>query len=194
MALIITTQPTEEPVDVAEAKRHLRLSAGEDVQVALLIEAARERCERELDRAIMATTYKYTLRTWPGNFIELPKPPLTSVTEVRYTDTGEAEQTLTASTDYTVDTTSTPGRICLIKNKSWPSVSSDAAHPIQITYVAGYASANEVPSAITHAIMLFCGHYYENREQVITGTTATTLPQAATDLLAAFRWGQEVQI
>ena len=56
MALIITTQPTEEPVDVAEAKRHLRLSAGEDVQVALLIEAARERCERELDRAIMATT------------------------------------------------------------------------------------------------------------------------------------------
>ena len=42
--------------------------------------------------------------------------------------------------------------------------------------------------------MLFVGHYYENREQVITGTTATTLPQAATDLLAAFRWGQEVQI
>ena len=194
MSLTITTQPAEEPVDVAEAKRHLRLSGGEDVQVALLIEAARERCERELDRAVMATTYKYTMRTWPGNFIELPKPPLTSVTEVRYTDTGEAEQTLTVSTHYTVDTTSTPGRVCLVKNQSWPSVSSDAAHPIQITYVAGYASANDVPSAIKQAILLFVGHYYENREQVITGTIATNLPQAATDLLAAFRWGQEVQI
>jgi len=192
MSLEILTQPTEEPVDVSEAKRHLRLAAGEDVQIALLIEAARERCEREIDRAIMSTEFRFTRRSWGGISIELPKPPLISVSEVKYIDTGEAEQTLTATTEYTADTTATPGRIWLVKGQSWPSISSDAAHPIQITYRGGYASANVVPSAIKQAIMLYVGHYYENREQVTVGGSGAELPKAATDLLAAFKWGNEV--
>jgi hypothetical protein len=59
---------------------------------------------------------------------------------------------------------SEPARIRLADGQTWPSLQSDRINAIQITYVAGYASAYQVPAGIRHAIKLLAGDLYENRE------------------------------
>jgi hypothetical protein len=44
-----------------------------------------------------------------------------------------------------------------------------------------------MPAAIKQALKLLIGHWYENRETVITGTISTALPFAAEALLAPYR-------
>jgi uncharacterized phage protein (predicted DNA packaging) len=44
-----------------------------------------------------------------------------------------------------------------------------------------------ITPSITAAILLITGHLYENREEVIAGTTATRLPMASESLLWPYR-------
>ena len=48
---------------------------------------------------------------------------------------------------------------------------------------------NGVPQNIVHAILFLAGHFYENRETVLTGrsVTAIEIPQTVDDLLASYR-------
>lgn len=49
-----------------------------------------------------------------------------------------------------------------------------------------------VNAAITAAVLLIGGHLFENREAVVTGTIATSLPFAVESLLAPYRrWHPE---
>jgi len=50
-------------------------------------------------------------------------------------------------------------------------------------------TANSVPMTIRHAILFLTGHFYENREPVVTGRsqTAIEVPSTVDDLLAPYR-------
>jgi len=62
-----------------------------------------------------------------------------------------------------------------------------------VTFSTGYALDTpeavlaDVPKAIVAAINLLVGHWYENREEVITGLTASTVPGTVERLLTAYR-------
>ena len=173
----LLTPPTEEPVTLAEIKNHLRISGtAEDSLLTLYAQMAREAVEGETWRALMPQTWTLYLAGWPANgVIELPRPPLVSVTEIRYTDEDGVEGTLAAS-NYRVDTASEPGRIVLAPDGEWPSDALDSVNAVAVEFVAGYADASAVPTMAKAAILLQIGEIYANREAVIVGSTPQVTP------------------
>jgi uncharacterized phiE125 gp8 family phage protein len=201
-----TVAPTAEPLTLAEAKQHLRVDGGyDDALVSRLVTAAREYAERETRRQLMPATYRLTLDYFPGRFwvtqyealpreraweygryfrdraLLLPRPPLQSVSAVTYVDTSGATQTLDPAL-YLVDAESEPGRLAPAYNQQWPSV-QERVNTVQVTYVAGYASAALVPSSVKLAMLLLVGSWFEHREAADAGGLAP-VPMAVDALLA----------
>ena len=173
----LVTPPTEEPVTLAEIKDHLHISStAEDSLLTLYAQMAREAVEGECWRALMPQTWDLYLPGWPaGGVIEIPRPPLQSVTSIKYTDDEGAVHTFAAS-NYRVDTASEPGRVVLAPDAAWPSDALDSGYPIAVTFVAGYDDASAVPGMAKAAILLQIGEIYANREAVIVGSTPQVTP------------------
>jgi uncharacterized phiE125 gp8 family phage protein len=182
----VITGPDGEPMDVDFVKLHSRV--GGDVEDSLIdfwIRAARRHVENILWRALITQTLELTLHAWPRrNEIQLPRPPLVSVTSVKTTDSAGVEATWPA-TKYQVITQGSPGRIVPAYGESWPSTTLRAANGIAVRYVAGYGDADDVPEQYKQAMLLLIGHWYENREAVVVGAglAATPLPMGFDSLL-----------
>lgn len=185
----VITPPAEEPVTRVEAKLHLRVDhTADDDLIDRLITAARQRVENATWRALVTQTLELTLDAWPGgNRLELPRPPLVSVTSVTYTNS-DGQATVWSSSLYQVITQGTPGRIVPAYGESWPTATLRAANGIAVRYVAGYGAAAAVPALLKAAILLLVGHLYENREAVIVGAglAATPLPLAVESILSDY--------
>lgn len=177
--LVLITPPAVEPVSLAEAKQHLRVDiTDDDALITALITAAREYCEGFQNRAYITQVWQLWLDSWPdGSEIRIPKPPLQSVTSVKYYGADNTEYTLPPA-DYFVDTKSEPGRIVLAYERTWPSVTLRPANAVCIEFVAGYGDdAGKVPQKVRQAIYLLIGHWYENREAVrVAMQRGETLP------------------
>jgi uncharacterized phiE125 gp8 family phage protein len=188
MSWKVTTQPTIEPVSLAEAKLHLKIETADtadDTLISALIKAAREYCEGFQNRAYIEQSITLKFDDFADEII-VPKPPLISVTSIKYIDVNGTQQML-AATVYAVDTTSEPGRITLAYNQSWPSIRGDA-NGVEIIYKAGYgATAAGVPESVKVAIKLLIGHWYEHRESVNIGNITTEIPMGAMNLLSIDR-------
>lgn len=185
MNYTLVTPPAAEPLTLDEVKAHLRVDGtAEDGLISGLITAAREHVEQHTWRALVTQTWKGMRRGFRPE-IRLAKGRLQSVDAVAYIDASGAEQTLPAAT-YTVDTAREPGRIVLAHNQSWPSV-RDQINNVTITFTVGYGAAADVPQAIKQAMLLIIGHWYANREAVLVGDSAESLPLAVDALLAPYR-------
>lgn len=184
----VQTEPAAEPVTVREVKEHLRIShMADDELLGYYITAARQVVEQRTWRTLVTTTLDYYLQGWPpGDTIVLPRPPLSSVTSVTYTDTDASASTF-SSASYHTDTASTPGQIVLKYSASWPTATLQTSNPIVIRYVAGYGAASAVPQWAKMAIRWLVGHYYENREAVTLapGVVAVNVPLGVDSLLWA---------
>jgi len=191
MSLRLVTAPASEPIDLEfDAKPHLRVDfADDDFYISGLITAAREHVEKtELSSALITQTWELVLDAWPGVELRLPKPPLQSVTSIKYTDIDGNESTLAAAT-YLVDGDSWPGRLVLRDGQSWPSVTLREIGGVVIRFVAGYGDADDVPTPIRQAMQLILSDWYENRENtlIMPGVSLPQLPFAARQLLASYR-------
>jgi uncharacterized phiE125 gp8 family phage protein len=177
-------------VSVAEAKLHCRVDHSlEDALFTRLIGVARRQCEMISQWAFTTRTLVSRLDRWPyDGRLELPYPPLQSVTSIIYTD--EAGDPFTwAASNYVVETHSIPGRILLKSGASWPSETLQVGGSIAITYVAGFGNGDDVPDAYKQAMLLLIGHLYENRESVVVqqGVGLVQVPQAVEWLLLTDR-------
>jgi len=166
MGLKQTGAPAVEPISLAEGKLHLRIdTTAEDVLISSLIKAARQYCEGYQRRAYITQTWELWLDRFPDiDIIDVPLPPLQSVSSIKYYDTANGVHTFFDS-EYFVDCKSQPGRVSLSYGKCWPTDTLRPANGVCITFVAGYgAAAAAVPVTATYAILLLVAHYYENRE------------------------------
>lgn len=162
----------------------------EDDLISALITAAREYCEGYTGRALATQTIEAYPPCFPRkNEIEIPYPPLQSVTSVKYTDSSGTETTMTADTDYIVDADSNVGRIVLPYAGTWPTATLYTVNPIKIRYVAGYYASNPIPKMIKQAMLLLIGHWYESREAVLIGqgTMSKKIEFAVDALLSMYR-------
>lgn len=186
MPLRLVTAPETEPVDVDEAKAHLRLEHTlDDDYVMALITAARQYVEEICWRGLVTQTWELVL----GEFceedeIQLPKGNLASITSVTYTDANGAAQTLATSV-YEADTTNVPGFVRLKYGQSWPAT-RDRWDAVVIKYVVGW-SGEDVPAPIKQAILLLVSQMYEHRTPEVTGTIISSVKFAQEALLAPYR-------
>jgi uncharacterized phiE125 gp8 family phage protein len=163
MNITQTTEPVLEPLTIAEIKEHSRIETDDDnYYLQELIPAARQYTEKFTNRQLITATYDYTLDRF-CNIIELPRPPLQSVTWIKYIDENGSLQTL-ASSVYDVVTTKILGEIRLAYDENWPN-HRDTYNAVQIRYVAGYGDdRTDVPDTIRHAMKMLVSTWYENRE------------------------------
>lgn len=188
MNLTLTTPPAQPALATADARAHLRTATTEDAYLEGLIAVATAHVEQWLGRALVNRTYTYKLDAFPkcDGPIDLPYPPLVSVTSVTFRDTATTTDTLSSSTEYEVVTDATPGQVQLRYGQTWPQA-LDQPQSVTIVYVAGYG-ANEslIPAPIRHALKLLVGHLYENREATTTLTLAQ-VPMGIEALLLPYR-------
>jgi uncharacterized phiE125 gp8 family phage protein len=190
MAIRLITAPTVEPVTLAEAKAHCRVDHDDDdARISAYIAAARNDCEEWTARAFITQTWELVIDEFPTNEIMIPKPPLQSVTSIKYDDGAGVEQTL-GITDYEVDAASQPGWIVPVIT-GWPTSLWTGINAVRIRYVAGYDPdtnspidyAANVPPSIKQAMLLQIGEYYDNREDIIVGTVVNKLPVGGVESL-----------
>jgi uncharacterized phiE125 gp8 family phage protein len=165
LTIKVVTAPASEPISLAEAKLHCRVDvADDDTPITNLITAAREEVERLSGMALMTQTLELVLAGWPAtDRTELPRPPLSSITSVKYKDR-DGNETTWDSANYLAGADSVPGVLALAWDASWPSDDLYPLEPIRVRYVAGFASAAAVPQSLKQAMLLLIGHWYENRE------------------------------
>lgn len=140
-------------------------TTAEDTLLEALITVAREYCENYQNRVYITQTWELILDMWPcGDIIEIPKPPLQSVTSIKHKDTAGVESTW-AATNYIVDPDSFVGRVALAYGCAWPTTTLYPIAGIRIRFVAGYGiTADSVPVRVKQAMLLLIGHLYEYRE------------------------------
>jgi uncharacterized phiE125 gp8 family phage protein len=186
-SLQVIIPPSFEPVTLAEARLWLRIDdddTTQDAMIVLLIKAMREYAEHLTGRAICQQTLEYRTDSFPfSGPIEIPQPPLVSVTSVSYVDSsGELQAMDSSPTGWQVDTASEPGRIApLTTSGGWPDANSEELGAIRIRYVAGYASPSLIPRSIRLWMQSRIATLFEQREQLITGTIVSALPRSYVD-------------
>jgi uncharacterized phiE125 gp8 family phage protein len=187
-SLQVITPPSFEPVTLAEAKLWLRLDdddTEEDAMVLLLIKAMREYAEHLTGRALVSQTLELRLDSFPsgGGVIELPRPPLRSVSSISYVDSSSALQSLeTSPQGWQEDLASEPGRVApLTPSTGWPDTESETLGAVRIRYVAGYANPNAVPRSVRLWMQTRLATFNENREQIVVGSTVSVLPRPFVD-------------
>tara|TARA_Y100001938_G_scaffold137150_1_gene200939 strand:+ start:35 stop:691 length:657 start_codon:yes stop_codon:yes gene_type:complete len=203
----VVTAWTTSAVATSDQKSFMRVDfSDDDSLIAELIKASQNVIETYLNRAITTQTLELYLDRLPfysdinypegtftapdmeynSNFIVLPKPPVASVTHVKYFDDSDTEYTY-AATNYYVDTISDQARIVLRQGKSWPTVTQTRnANAYVVKYVAGYGGASDVPEPIVQAIKLLTTHLYENREAV-TSLGVNAIPYTIGAMLQPYR-------
>ena len=188
MRLTLTTPPQVEPVELGDMKDHLRLEVDtDDALVEGLIRSARSYIENtKLSRALITQTWVAYFDAFPFPFIELPRPPLLTVTGITYLDTA-GDRTTWDSSNYVVDVAREPGRVELAYNESYPTARFQA-NSIELTFTAGYGPAPaDVPFDILLALKQIVAQWYELREPVVVGTIVAKIPDSANALLASHR-------
>lgn len=192
MAVRVITAPTEYPLTLAEVKAHLRVDhTDEDTIIEAYLAAATAHAEKFTGRALITQTLELTLDSFYDAQIMIPKPPLQSVTSVKYDDAAGAEQTLVADVDYVVDTASQPGWVVAV-DETWPTT-IDTINSVRIRFVAGYIDNTQspptenVPFDIKAAILLMVGSLYSNRESTVVGVSTALVPWSTEQLLRQHR-------
>lgn len=180
----LVTAATDYPVTVEDVREHCRVDINDDDgKLMAFIDAATSYCQRFLDRQLMTATFDIRLRGWWSGEQFLPRPPLQSITSVKYYDTSGTLTTL-SSAYYVVRTpTYGPGSIELAPDYVWPTFQS-REYPVVVRIVAGYSSAAAVPESTKNAIYMLIDYFNENR-----GNLAQPIPKAIDALLAMDSWG-----
>jgi len=216
MVIQEVTAPTVEPLSLADIKRHVRVEwdfEEDDTYLRTLIKAVRFFTENYTGAALVQRTYDYWLDSFPrGSGLMLPRPPLTSVSTLTYTDYAGTQTSMSLSTDYTedsppalvsdpdlvVDTDSLPGRLVLAWGKVWPSVTLNPVNPIRIRFTAGYADDGgspadyrvNIPMDLKLGMYLILADWFNQREDNSLGVPIYRMPRPAEALLNQYRyWG-----
>jgi len=183
MHLTLKTPPVFEPITLLDLKAHTIVSHDEDDDYLFsLIESAREQVETDTGRALVEQTWVLQGDCFPDEII-VPKPPLVSVTHIKYFDTDGAPQTLVENTDFQVITTNYNARIKPMPGTSWPSVQANDYNAVELEFVCGYLTddqsggfAGYLPHRARSAMLIWAAHLYENREHMLIGVNSSELP------------------
>lgn len=187
--IVIVTDVTDEPVDLADLKAHLRVDvADDDALIEGMALAARRLVERYTGRRLMPRIEKLLLDRFPPvKELLIPAAPISSIDSIVYLDQ-EGNQTTFDSSFYVTDARGPLGLVALKYGVIWPILGSlrRPVNAVEVQFHSGYADATKVPEELQLAIKLLTGHFYENREAT-TMMTVAELPMGIKHLLTPYR-------
>ena len=185
-SLVVTTAAVNPLFTTAQAKAHLKVDVSDDDTIIdNIVLAATQSCEIFTNQFFIDTVVTQYSDTW-SDFYTLYKSPVDSITHVKYYDSNDSQQTL-ASSNYILGHYSKPARIGVAVGGTLPNL-SDRINAVEVKYTVGYGTAStDVPEGIRQAVLLTIGNFYQNRESVITGRTATELPLSSQYLLEQYK-------
>lgn len=162
MTLTRIAAPAAEPVTLAEAKAHLRVTdAGEDSLISSLIKAAREEVEQSTGLALIAQDWRLYLDNWPpSGLVRLRRAPVQSVIQVTVYDNLGNPQTVVPPAG-NLDRVNQPARFVMPDGLKAPG---RAMNGIEIDFRAGYGVTGvDVPDGLKRAILLLVAFWFEHR-------------------------------
>lgn len=163
MQYILHTAATLSPLTTAELKAHLRVTHDlDDTYIDALQDAAVQAVQDYTFQQLLPATWKLLLNSFPDDEIQIEKLPVTEITNIKYYDIDNTEQTLAAD-DYTTEIRTSPAIIEPVD--SFPRT-YNRYNAVEITFTAGYADAASVPDDIKHAIKLIVGNLYSYRDDL----------------------------
>lgn len=188
MDTVVVVEPAEEPVTLAEAKRHAGIDPeltadGIDLLIGQFIRAARRMLEKRLGRAFVTQTLE---TTWFGELcgdheFRLPRAPVQSVVSVGFRVLGASEPEVVEPSVYH-GSSGTPGMVRRVGR--WPRGVGHAT----IRYVAGYGDAAAVPDEAKLAINMLVATWYGRRE-VDSNVQVYAVPKVVDMIVDSLRWG-----
>lgn len=195
MNIITLTEPPVEPVTLAELYLALKEEPEgsppthpRDEDFSLAISAARIRAEQITRRAFVRQQLRVVYPSFTACALELRRPPLIELVQVRYYDEDNALQTLSASV-YVLEESLLVPRLVLADGQEWPTTYA-RADAVQIDYFAGYPTTgspitsyvDNIPAAIKRAILIDCQMQLDS----LAPEQRTQLEQTLQRLLASF--------
>ncbi|ACC76147.1 phage head-tail connector protein [Paraburkholderia phymatum] len=153
---ILIRPPAGEPVSLAEAKQHLRVTDSlQDSLISMLISNARIACESKTRRQLLHARWQLVTDRFPMSgvgtplpfcddinlpayAIRLPHAPFVDLQSVTYFDMSSTLQTMDPAT-YTVNSAMEPALVSPRFRQIWP-IPLPQIGAVQWTYDAGYAS------------------------------------------------------
>ena len=173
-----------EAISLDEARKQCRiLGTDDDDTLRAYIEAARNQVETLTRNALVEGTYAFYFDEIEDYFHLYS--PIVSITSIEYKTTdniGTFAGSLT-SADYHLNTDQ--GLITFVDNVMGDLY--EQSNAIKITASAGQPNIGAVKGDIKLAMLLLIGHWHENREATISGTTMKPIPFGVNELLGPYR-------
>jgi len=173
--------PTDAAVSIEDLREYLRVNDDTpDAEIEASAAAAVAHIENLTGRAIMTQGWELVLDGFPPGTIRLPVGPVQSLDSLTYLDGAGVERSLSAALT-NVDAGPIDGRVTSISG--WPATANRTG-TVTLRWTAGEAVC---PPDLAAAIKLLAGHFYANREGVVTGMTATEMPLGVSALVQRHR-------
>ena len=168
MPEILIRPPAGEPVSLAEAKLHLRVTdTAQDALISMLISAARLACESKTRQQLLHARWQLVIDRFPmagygtplpflenvnipGFAVMLPHAPCVDVTQVTYLDMGGVLQVCDPSV-YVLNNAMMPAIVAVAFGQIWP-IPLPQIGAVQFTYDAGYASPATFAAGTTFTV------------------------------------------
>ena len=178
--VVETESPADRPITLADIKRHSVIEHDDDDYLLLsMLDAAVDYAQQYMNRQIIDAEFTAFYSCFDP-MMELPVYEASSITEIKYYDTDNAEQTLDSSVYELVRTLSAQA-VGLAYNQVFPDTypREDA---VSVRFRAGYASRNAVPATIKIGLLMLVRQYDEYRE----GTKLNSVSEVPAGVSAHF--------
>ncbi len=173
---VVSTPSDDLPLEVSTARLHCKAdNDADDALLELWIRDATAAWESYTGVLLLPQVVDLYLDCFPSQ-IRIARSPVRSITSITYVDNAGVTQTLSTD-DYQSDLHAHKPRILPAYGKVWP-VTRSQMNAVRVRFAAGFADTDLIPADIIGALQLYIAHRFENRQDVVTGTIATQLPNA----------------
>ena len=185
MTYLLVGEPAVEPVSLADAKSHLRVTHdADDAHIADLVAAARQHVERDAGLALIEQVWRLYLDDWPlDRCVRLRRHPVRRLEAVTVFDERGDPHVIEPSA-VRLDAVSRPAR--LVVGDTVPGGAT--LNGVEIEFAAGFGETGaDVPGELRRAILLLVAHWYEFRGAVAARDQPVHVPAGFERLLAPHR-------
>ncbi|MEM9574357.1 MAG: phage head-tail connector protein [Pseudomonadota bacterium] len=175
MTSLLIVPPQVQPITLAEAKAHLRVSSDvEDELIADLSRAATQMLEGETGLALISQTWRFWLDALPPDgIICLPQHPVQRIQQVTWYD-AHGTPTVLDGGAYYLNTLTRPARLRFDR----ASCPMGMCNGIEIDFDAGFGSVGtDTPDMLRRALLALIAHWYEFRGAYSADDQPVSVPE-----------------